>query len=183
MGFTIIPEIASEMKDDKKNLAKTIMLSYGIIIFLYLLFSYSFVGVFGLSVENVATQSLTDGLLFIGAFMTLLLFVTSFLAVGVVMKDMFTLDMKFKKRVPWLLTISVPLLAWFVLHPDFISILSIIGSFAGGIIGCMICLMVIRSREKSNRKPEYVVWGSDYLPYLIMLILIAGMAWQVSVLI
>ncbi|MBR9679143.1 MAG: hypothetical protein GON13_02660 [Nanoarchaeota archaeon] len=183
MGFTIIPEVAREMNDDKKNLAKIIMFSYGVIIFLYVLFSYSFVGVFGSSVDSVATQSLTGGLLFIGAFMTLLLFVTSFLAIGVVMKDMFMLDMKFKKRVPWFLTLAVPLFAWLVLQPGFIGILSVIGSFSGGVIGCMICLMVIKSREKSNRKPEFVVGGSDFLPYLMMIILIAGMAWQISVLI
>jgi amino acid permease len=182
MGFTVIPEIAQELGKDKKELYKTVMTAFGIIILLYALFSYSFVGVYGSGVAEVATESLTGFLLPAGAFMTILLFVTSYLAIGVVMKDMFLLDMKFKKRVPWLLTVIVPLAAWVILHPGFITVLSVIGSFTGGITGSLICLMVIKSREKGNRKPEYVVWGSEFLPYFIILVLLGGMAWQLSAL-
>jgi amino acid permease len=182
MGFTVIPEVAHVLGRDKKLLYRVVLTAYSVIIVLYVLFSYSFVGVYGAGVADVATDSLSGALLLVGAFMTLLLFVTSYLAVGVVMKDMFLLDMKFKKRVPWLLTVFVPLAAWLVLHPGFIEVISVIGSFTGGVTGILICLMLVESRKKGNRKPEYVVWGAEFLPYIIILVLLGGMAWQVSAL-
>ena len=172
MGFTVIPEVAQELGSDKKELFRVIMIAYGVIILLYILFSYAFVGVYGSEIAEVATESLSGSLLWIASFLTILLFVTSFLAVGLVMKDMFSLDLKFKKRVPWFLTISVPIIAWVLLNPDFIGVISFIGSFTGGVSGILICLMVLKAREKGNRKPEYVVWGAEFLPYLIIFVLV-----------
>ncbi len=179
LGFTIIPEVLKQLKN-KKDLVNVVFDSFLIIMMINALFAYVFVGVFGVNVSEVATNSLTGSLLLIGGFLVLSMLVTSYLGVGLVIKDMFVMDFELKKISAWILTIIPPFLFFFIAKPDFIRIIGLVGGVTGGIAGILVCRMVLFARRKGNRKPEYRVWGDSIPVYVLILVLLAGMVWEIT---
>lgn len=179
MGFTIIPEIVQDLKH-KKELTKVIFESFMVITLINALFAYVFVGTYGLNVMDIATNSLTGIFLFIGGFLVLSMLITSYLAVGLIMKDMFVMDFELKPLTSWILAIIPPFLMLILANPTFIKVLGIAGSFTAGLEGIIILYLVLIVRKRGNRTPEYRVFGGSALVYVLMLALLAGIVWQAT---
>jgi len=177
MGFTIIPEVIRELKK-KEELVSVVFNAFLVIMLINALFAYVFVGVYGFDVAEIATNSLSGSLLYIGGFLVMSMLITSFLAIGLVLKDMFVTDLEVKKTKAWLFAIVPAYLFFFVARPDFINVLGIVGSFTAGIVGILVCWMVLRSRKRGNRKPEFVVPGGSALVYVLIGVLSLGVVWQ-----
>ncbi len=173
MGFTVIPDIIKELKR-KKQIVKVILDAYTIIILLYALFTYSFVGVHGKAVAKIAVESLTGWLLVSGGILILLLLITSYVGVGLAMKNMLHVDLKTKKKTAWAMTIIIPFLLLFLTNPDFISVIGIAGTISGGVVGIIMCLTLLKARKKGDRTPEFTVPGGATLAYVIIAFLIIG---------
>ena len=108
---------------------------------------------------------------------------TSYFALSVALKDMFSLDYQISKFNSWLVTTLVPLILFLIVNStkifSFSEIVSLGGSISGGIAAILILLMLPRSKHAGNRKPEYSIWTSSWILGLLCLIFILGIVYEI----
>lgn len=180
IGTSAIPEVKEELDNQKKDLKKAIIIGSSIPIIIYILFALSVVGVLGPNTHAIGALGLAailgEKMAFIGSVFALLTMSTSFLALGLALKELFIYDYNLRKNTSWLLACFVPFLIFLLFqvpvlkeNATFIQVLEMTGVITGAITGILIVLMVMNAKKKSERKPEY----SIYINKLIALILIA----------
>ncbi|MEM2956274.1 MAG: aromatic amino acid transport family protein [Candidatus Pacearchaeota archaeon] len=182
IGAAAIPEMEIELKQNKKLLKKAIIIGSLIPFFIYLLFTIAVVGATGIHTTEIATIGL--GNLF-GRYMVLFgnLFPvfsmsTSFLILGLALKWMLHYDYKINKTAAWLLTCSIPLIAFLAGARSFINVIGITGAIAGGIEGILIVLITKKAKEKGKIKPEYDIPLRWVFAIILILLFVAGMIYQ-----
>jgi len=183
LGFTSIPNLREEVSRNKKILKKAIVLGTAIPIVAYALFSFVFVGVLGGDIAEVATNSFSG---LIGKLLTLLgilTMTTAFFVLSFALRDIVDSDLKERKFAFWIVSI-IPLVLYLFVSifniAGFAAVLGIGGAVSGGALGILILLMNIKSKKKSDRKPEYKVPINWFLIILLSLIFIAGIVVQVA---
>lgn len=181
LGFTSIPELELEIKGHKKKFRRAIILGVLIPIAIYVLFSFIFVGVLGISVPQVATLGFGSLVVLLGIFTMM----TSFFVLSFSLKDAFKFDLKLSRKWNFILVSIFPLIGYLVLYLtqwlDFISILSIGGVVSGGLAGILILLIAKNAKKKGDRKPEYQVPINWFLIIAISLIFVLGIIIQLFV--
>lgn len=178
LGYSVIPEVEMLLKKQRDKMFFAIILATFICIGLYTLFSFTVVGVYGFNVAEIATQSLSGIKNVFGTIVAILAMATGFLALGLVMKHVFSLDLKIDKRISWIIVCFFPLLIVFFISPGFVEALGFTGTYAGGLTGILSCFLVYNARKKGKRKPEYVVPGGTFLIVLSGLVFIGGIVYQ-----
>ncbi len=178
LGYSVIPEVEMLLKKQKNKMFLAIIFATFICIGLYALFSFTVVGVYGSSVAEIATQSLSGIKNVFGTIVAILAMATGFLALGLVMKHVFSLDLKIDKRISWIIVCFLPLFVVFFVDPGFVDALAFTGTYAGGLTGILSCFLVYNARKKGKRKPEYVVPGGTFLIVLSALVFIGGIFYQ-----
>jgi tyrosine-specific transport protein len=162
LGAVAIPEMKQELGNRKKLLKKAIIIGGIIPIILYTVFTVAIVGISGQNTAQIATINLGENL---GAVMAafanvfaVLAMSTSFIALGLALKQMYVFDFGFDNKTAWMMTCSVPLLAFLIGIKSFIVVLGVAGGLAGGIEGLLLVLMhrAVQSR-KPEIKPEYKI--------------------------
>lgn len=152
-GASLIPEI-EEMMGRKKNLLKTVIISSVLIsIIFYILFVYLVLGVTGSQTTESALVGLKnflgDGIANLGFLFGVIATFTSFITVGLTLRNLVHYDLKIKKNYASLITFLVPLALFFMGLQKFIPIISFIGAAMLGIEGALILLMY-KKMKKSN---------------------------------
>ncbi|MGC9309779.1 MAG: aromatic amino acid transport family protein, partial [Candidatus Nanoarchaeia archaeon] len=155
LGFTAVPEIRREL--GQEGMKKAILLGSIIPIILYILFSLIVVGILGKNVTEVATIAFGDIPLVLGIFTMF----SSYFVHSFILKDMLHYDMKMKKALSFILTAITPLVILIILTflrlSSFIEVISIGGIISGTLMGICILLMNKASKQKGDRKPEYIM--------------------------
>ncbi len=182
LGFTSIPNLREEVSKNKKILKKSIILGTLIPIVAYALFAFVFVGVLGGSIDQVATNSFSG---LIGKLLTLLgalTMTTAFFVLSFALRDIVDSDLK-ERKFAFLIVSMVPLVLYLLVSifniAGFASVLGIGGAVSGGALGILILLMNIKSKKKSDRKPEYKVPIHWLWIILLSLIFVGGILVQV----
>ena len=103
---------------------------------------------------------------------------TSFLTLGLALKEVYHYDYKINLHYSWALTCLIPLIVFFIGHTGFVQILGISGSFAGGVAGILFALMFWKAKKLGNRKPEYSLGNQKFVGYLIMVVFTLGIIYQ-----
>lgn len=182
LGFSSIPEVRRVMKGQERNMKFALLIGSLIPIILYLLFSFAFVGVFGASVNEVATLSFGRYASLLG----ILTMITSYFVLSFALKDMFEVDLKISKKKVFFLIFIFPVLLYFVVSLfdliDFIKVLGIGGVVSGGITGILILLMNYKSKKYSERTPEYWVPINWFIIAFISLLFITAVIIQLGIL-
>ncbi len=172
LGFSSIPEVGRIMKYNKGKLKKALIIGSVIPIIAYFLFTLAFVGALGSDVKEVATISSGKAIAFLGIFTML----TSFFVLSFALKDMFILDLKFKKKSSFWLVSVLPLALYILISLfgllDFKMVLGIGGVVAGGVTGILILLMNYKSKKYSERNPEYWIKNNFVIILIVSLLLI-----------
>jgi amino acid permease len=165
-------------KKTRKYFKKVIILGSLIPLILYVVFALGIVGVFGGKVSEVATTGL--GLEF-GSIVVILanLFAvfamtTSFLALGLALREMYDYDYKISKFSSWAITCFIPLVLFLFGFKSFIKVIGTTGVIAGGIEGTLIVLMLWSAKKKSERKPEYQLKISKLVGSFLILVFVLG---------
>ena len=175
MGFSCIPEMRMEIKGSEKLFKKAILIGTLIPIAVYIIFSFTFVGVLGKSVSEVATLSFGKITYLLGIFTML----TSYFLSSFVLKDIFIYDLKKKKIQFWFVSL-VPLILYFTISyfhfASFTSVLAIAGIISGGTYGSLALLMNIKSKKLGDRKPEYIMPINWIVVIFIILVFVLGVA-------
>lgn len=155
-GFATIPEARDIFRGvGFRHFRNVIVISLTFSAIFYALFTFSVVGVSGLSVSEDALSGLVpvlgSGILRYGAFIGFLAVFTSFLAMGIDLKNIFVHDFRRSLPVAWFLAAAPPVLVFLVGATNFIGIINIVGSIGMGLTGVLIIRMAVRFRIKKYR--------------------------------
>ena len=156
LGFSSIPEMRIEIMGKERKLKKAIIVGTIIPVVLYLIFTMTFLGVFGKTVSEVATISSDSFIPVLGIFtMMAAYFVLSFSLLNV-----FDYDLNTRKN-SFLFVSLVPILMYLITATfnlvSFVDILGIAGVVTGGLTIMIILLINIRAKVLGNRKPEFSI--------------------------
>ncbi len=183
IGTAAIPEMKEYLSHDKKKLKKTIIIGSLIPLFAYLLFTFAVLGITGAKTTEIATIGLGESfgkfILIIGNLFAALAMFTSFLTLGLAMKEVYLYDYKIKNFWAWCLTVVIPFVIFLTGFTSFIKVIGITGAIAGGIDGILIVLMFHRARKKHYRTPEYHLGKKYIIGIFLMLMFILGLIYQV----
>jgi len=180
-----VPELEVLLEKDKKKIKKAIIIGLTIPLVIYLLFSLVVIGVNGLDVSEDGITGLGGVLgnfaFWIGSFFAIIAMTTSFISLGVVLKDTYHYDYKIKKPLAWLLVVSLPLLIFLLNVVSFVEILAIAGVLMGGVEGILMVLMYRRAKKLGDDKPAYSLKLPKILLFGIATIFLIGIIYQLIV--
>lgn len=152
-------------------------------VFLYFLFILTVVGVTGQQTSPEAIQGLVEALenhtIIFGAIFGLLAVATSFLVVGLSLKKTFWYDYKINKYLAWVLTCSVPLIAYLCHLRDFIMVIGFLGATLGGLQMVLLILIYQKAKKTGQRQPEYSLKLPTLVSYGLILLLAIGVVYQI----
>lgn len=181
LGAAAIPELEQELVKNRKLLKKAIIIGVLIPIFSYLIFAIAVVGVSGVNTSEVATIGLGEimgsYMVVIGNVLAIITMTTSFLALGLALKQTYNYDYGLNQKLSWGLTVFVPLLIALSGLTTFIEVIGISGVVAGGIEGVLIILMAIKAKKMGDRKPEYSVKINWLIAALLIGLFVIGVVY------
>ena len=184
LGTGAIPEMREELKEYKYLMKKAIIIGSLIPLFVYLLFSFMIVGVTGK--ENVTDGALIglgnvlgQGIMKFGLIFGILTMATSFLAVGLAIKEMYNFDFKMRKSYASLLTCIVPIILFIIIfsmkiNNAFYRVLDITGAIVFSLLGIIVILMGLTAKKLGDRKPEYSIDGRIFFTVIIIIMFVLG---------
>ena len=182
LGAAAIPEMKEELVKRKSELKKAILIGGAMPIIIYALFAMAVVGV-GSETSEVATVQLGQ---LLGPAMNVIMNLfavfamgTSFLALGLALKEMYLYDLGFSKMSAWIATVFVPLAVFLMGVSSFIAVIGIVGAISGGMQGILIVLMHRNAKRYGKRKPEYTLHDYGIVGMVLITIFVAGMTYAV----
>jgi tyrosine-specific transport protein len=177
-GAAAIPEIREILRGQEEKMKKAIILGTSIPIIVAILFTLVVIGVCGLATSPDALSGLSKILghkiIFVGAFFGFLAIATSFLVLGLNLKNIFNYDFKLNNLLSWILACVLPFLVFLQVNPSFISIISFTGAVLGGLEGILIILIWLKSKKLGKLTPQYTLTVSKFVIGLILIIFVFG---------
>lgn len=153
-GVSALPEMKKVLK--KQSLKPSVNNAMLVCSIVYTIFVIAVVGVSGQETTKEAMRGLIPFLgskiIYIGAILGIITMTTSFLTIGLIVKEVFIKDYKINPIIAWLVTCLSPYVLFLVGVKDFISVLSVVGSVSGGVIGILIVSMFITAKKKGDKK-------------------------------
>ena len=178
LGAAAVPEMEQELVRNRKLMKKAIIIGVLIPITSYLLFAFAVVGVSALGTTEVATIGLGEimgsYMVIIGNVLAIITMTTSFLTLGLALKQTYHYDYKLNRTLAWGLTCFVPLIIALSGLTTFIQIIGISGVIAGGLEGVLIVLMAVKAKKLGDRKPEYSIKINWFIASLLIGLFVLG---------
>ena len=175
-GMIAVPEVRQILFRREHLFKKAIFLGTLIPSFIYLFFAWIVVSVTGMQTTEIATIGL-GGLMgqkvvVLGNIFAFFTMATSFLTIGLALKQVLNFDFKVKHFFAWILAVIIPLVIYFLGFQDFIKIISFVGAFGIGINGIIYVFAYWQARKRGEREPEYAFSKRFVLPVSIFLVLV-----------
>ena len=178
-GITTVKQILTRRR---KMIKPAILLSYLIVIVVYVTFTAGIIGTFGSAVSEEALvgigQKFGNNLGRIALTFGFLAVFTSFLVTASSTKGVLETDFKIGRTKAWLMVWVIPLVLFFLGFNNFIEIISLMGVFFGFVNSIVIAVLLGRSRSLNKKKPELKVRFPLGLNYLISIIFFAAMIYE-----
>lgn len=177
-----VPDMKAVLTQRLSGLKKAILIGSIVPIVIYAIFATVAIGITGTNTTESAVVGLGAVLgpwaLMIGSVFGCVTMTTSFLILGLVLREMYQFDFKISPTLAWAATIIPPLLMLIFNWLSFIEILGISGALVGGLEGIMIMHMHRRLRIVHHRSSEFTVTQSSILHALTYLIFIGGIVYE-----
>ena len=182
-GISVIPEMSYELKN-KKNLKKAVVYAMLITVFVYIIFSFTVLGVAGNKISPIATVAIKNILGGVYGVManlfTLLALSTAFVGLGFALKENFILDYKLNKKISWFFIVFIPLLIFLFNLGNFISFLEISGAIGVGMLLFFIIIMHSKAKKLGKRKPEFEIKENLILKLILVLLILIGIIYVIG---
>ena len=187
-GIASVPEIREELKKNTKIMKKAIMFGSLIPFIIYALFAFAVVGVTGINTTDGAIIGLGNAIgthiLMIGTLFGIITMFTSFLAVGLSLKEVYNFDLRLNKRISSALTCFIPLIValsiiYISTHNAFFKVLDLTGAFSFSIIGILIVLIINKAKMHGKRKPEYSIKINRIISFALILLFLSGIIYEI----
>jgi len=131
LGAPAIPEMREVLIKNEKIMKKSILIGVAIPIIAYLLFAIAVIGVTGASTTEIATIGLGsvvgEYMVIIGNLLAFITMTTSFLTLGLALKDAYRYDYGINKNLAWALACFIPLVIAMSGIMTFIKIITLAG--------------------------------------------------------
>jgi tyrosine-specific transport protein len=181
-GAAAVPEIRELLRGQEEKIKKAITIGTAVPMIITALFTFVVIGISGAATTPEAISGLVGALggkiIFLGAVFGLLAIATSFLVLGLNLKELFHLDYKLNSFLSWALACILPFLVFLIGRPEFISVIAFTGAVLGGVEGILIILIWLKAREEGKRKPEYSISVSRIILDLVAFIFILGVLYK-----
>ena len=178
---SVIPDACEALKE-KKHLFRAIKIGMVIPLIIYALFSIVIVGITGTATHEGAIPGLQSYLgqwvIYIGTLFGIISMTTSFLALGLVVREIYQLDFRMPKIIAWLMAMLPPLIIYIFHLTTFISIISLVGGVMGGFNGIIIILLWRKARKIGKRQPENKISIPIWLQVVMIAVFITGIFYE-----
>lgn len=182
-GLTAIPEMRGMLRGREKLLKKSIILGTLVPIIIFILFTFLIVGVTGIETSEEAITglgiALKNGAVNFGAFFGLLAVATSFLVLGLNLKETFLYDYKLSHKFSWALSCFIPFILFLIGLRNFIEVIGFVGAIFGGLEGIILILIYQRAKKDGKREPEYSLSLPLFVRYGIISMFVLGIIYQI----
>ena len=171
--LSAIPELEHIMKKKQEQIKDVIIIGNIIPIVVYILFVIVVLGITGKETSEEALHGLSlsvgNGIVTLGLIFGIFAIATSFLMLGMSLKETFWYDYHLSEKKSWALTCIVPLIVFVLGLRDFVTVVNIAGGIAGGFVGILIIIVFYKAKKMGDTKPSY----SIKVPITISLAMIA----------
>ena len=182
-GAIAIPEMKEELWPQTKLLKPAIITGTLLTIAVSAIFGVIVAGISGASTTIGALGGLRnilgDNFVKLVAVFGFLSIATSFLIVGVYLKDVFQFDFAVNKRAAGLLVVLVPILAFSFGLQSFVNIIEFLGSVTVALSALILLLIFKAAKSKNNREPEYKLNLNSSVLVVLAVIFLIGFIQQV----
>ncbi len=181
-GATVLADMKKILSGEEKKLKKSILIAYVIVFVIYLSFSFVVCGISGKDTSPEAIIGLNnvmgDKIFVIGAILGILTMTTSFLTLGLVLREIFMCDYKFGKVLSWVYACFVPFVIFLFGLADFIKIIGMVGAITGGLQGILILIMYLKAKKQGNTKPLFSIKVPKVIVYLMCAMYGVGIVYE-----
>jgi amino acid permease len=182
-GAIAIPEIRDILRDKERSLKRVIIAGTMIPAVLYFIFAWSVVGVTGTKTTSEAISGLGNVLgpsvVFLGLVFGFLAIATSYMTVGIYLKDLLALDLKAKKYLSVSLVVLVPIVLYFLGITNFLGIIGFIGAVAVGSDSVMTLFIYLKARRVGQREAEFSLSLPAVVVYLFSAVFMGGVLYEI----
>lgn len=187
-GASAVPDAAEAFyrghKTPNGRFRRVLVFSTAIPLVVYAVFIASVIGVSGSTTSNDAISGLEHFLgtrvVWVGALVGFLAVFTSFLALGIDLKNIFRYDANFSPLGGWAAAVAVPPILFAFGIQDFVTIIGLVGAVAIGIDGIIILLCALRVCRVGSRCAIGAVSFHPIFPMLLIGALSLGVAYEMS---
>ncbi len=178
-GSVAVPEMRQVLAGQEKKLKPAIFLGTVISAIIYFGFAWVVVGVAGLATSEDAILGLVPYLggwaVQTGAIFGLLAVYTSFIVLGLNLKNTYRKDYHLSEGLSFWLTCAVPLAAYLIGIKSFILVIGFVGAVAAGLDGILTILIYLKAKKQGDRRPEYSLAGAKVFSGFLILIFSVGL--------
>lgn len=182
-GSVAIPPIKEILKNEQHLMKKTIIWGTIIPVIVCAFFTLLVVGITGEVTTKEAIQGLDiffgDGIILLGAIFGFLAVATSFLLIGLGLKQTFWYDFKIPHFISWLLACFVPFIIFLFGLRNFIGIIGFVGAIAGGLIGILIIGLHESAKKKKDVSPAYSISIPPFVQWGIIMLFSMGIIYEI----
>lgn len=184
-GATAIPEMREMLERKSRQLRKAIFIGFLIATIFTIIFTLTIVGISGAgtSVEAISGLAgiLGGDIIILGAILGLLAVATSFLVLGINLKNVFSCDFKINKTLAGVLVCGVPFLIYLLGSPSLVHTIGVTGAIFGGLEGIIIVLICLQLKKKDQtlKSPKSKNIFPSWLGYGIIGVFVVGIIYEI----
>lgn len=181
-ALSAIPELEQIITKKQERIKSAIIAGTAIPAIAYLLFTAVVLGVSGNNTSKEGISGLVlvmgDGIVILGLIFGILAIATSYLVIGINLKEIFWYDYNLSEKKSWALACFVPFIVFALGLRDFITVVNVAGSIAGGLVGILIIIVFYRAKKAGDAKPAYEIKVPIALSSFIILTYLLGIVYQ-----
>ncbi|MCK5123373.1 MAG: hypothetical protein KAQ87_04490 [Candidatus Pacebacteria bacterium] len=181
-ALSAIPELEHIMKKKQEKIKSAIIIGGIATIIIYALFMAIVVGVSGSATTpetfSGLSQFMGNGIITLGLIFGVFAVATSYLMIGINLKEIFWYDYHLSKNKSWALACFIPVIIFILGLRDFIAVISFAGSIAGGFIGILIIIIFYKAKKAGDLEPAYEIEIPKIISVLMVFVFILGILYQ-----
>lgn len=181
-ALSVIPEFEHIIRKKQERIKSAIIWGTSIPVVIYLLFMAVVVGVTGQNTTSDGLSGLNiaigDGVVMLGLILGVVAIITSYLIIGINLKEIFWYDYGIGEKKSWVLACFVPFIIFALGLRDFITVVSFAGGVAGGLTGILVVILFYAAKNKGDSKPPFEIKIPLLLSSFIILTYLLGIVYQ-----